>query len=495
MARDDVQDLMRGVQQGRLSRRQFIKRAAALGLSAPAVVAFLAACGGDAPATVGAAATNPAGAATAVATQVQAAATQVAGGTPTPTRAATTATRTPATVTRAATAATRTPGGAAGTGPTTGSIKVYSSFPRTGTNKGQTDGIINSIKLAFEQVNSRAGNFTIVYGQTEDLDDGTPANSGNWDAAQEAANANRAIADADCMVYIGTLNSGAAKVAVPILNRASLGMISPANTNVGLTKPFEAGEPGVYYPAGPRNYCRVVANDAIQGPVGAAYANEIGAKRLYVLDDNETYGKGLATLFAADAKRIGITVLAQESIDKAATDYRSLAQKIRTANADMVYFGGITGNNAGKLWQDLRGVLGKDFKLMGADGIFEDSWLEAAGDAAEGSFVTFAGLPPDKLTGKGVQWYQQYKAKYNIEPSAYAAYGYECASVVVNAIQRAGVKNRESIRAALLGTRDFDGVLGKFSFDADGDTTLTAMSVNTVKGGKFEFVKAQEAAR
>ena len=161
----------------------------------------------------------------------------------------------------------------------------------------------------------------------------------------------------------------------------------------------------------------------------------------------------------------------------------------------MVYFGGITGNNAGKLWQDLRGVLGRDFKMMGPDGIFEESWLDAAGDAAEGSYITFGGLPPDKLTGRGAQWYQQYKAKYGIEPSAYAAYGFDCAQVVISGIQRAGVKNRDAIRAGMLATRDLDGVTGRFSFDQNGDTTSTAMSVNQVRNGAFEFVKSLEAAR
>lgn len=134
-------------------------------------------------------------------------------------------------------------------------------------------------------------------------------------------------------------------------------------------------------------------------------------------------------------------------------------------------------------------MLGKDFKMMGPDGIYEDGWLDAAGDAAEGSYVTFGGLPPEKLTGKGAEWYKKYKEKYKIEPQGYAAYGYEAASVAIDAIKRAGKKDRAAIREALLATKNWDGVLGQWSFLPTGDTTLTSMSINQVKNGKFEFVK------
>jgi branched-chain amino acid transport system substrate-binding protein len=460
MTTEGLQALMDGVRTGRISRREFMRRAAVLGLSGSAIAAFLAACGAAATATPA-----PAGGAASTAPAASAAASTVP-------------------------AASAASSAAAGGGATSGNIKIYSSFPRTGANKSQTDSVVNSIKLAFEQAGNKAGNFTIVYGATEDLDDGSPAKAGNWDAGVEAANATKALNDPDCMVYIGTFNSGAAKVSVPILNAVDLPMISPANTAVGLTKPEGPGEPDIYYPSGKRTYCRVIPSDDLQGAVGASYAKELGAKKVYILDDNEAYGKGIANVFNANAKKLGVEVAAQESIDKNATDYRSLATKIRSAGADMVYFGGITGNNAGKLWKDLRSVLGNDFKMMGPDGIFDSDFLTAAAEAAEGTYISFGGLPPDKLTGKGAEWYTQYKAKFNIEPESYAAYGYEAATVVLDAIKRAGKKDRTAIREALLATKDWDGVLGKWSFDANGDTSLTAMSVNQVKDGKFTYVKS-----
>ena len=366
-----------------------------------------------------------------------------------------------------------------------GTIKVVSSLPRTGSSKGQTDTIVNAMKMALDEVSMKVGGATIVY---EDMDDATPAR-GAWDAGKEAENANKAVADADVMVYVGTFNSGAAKVAIPILNRANLVMISPANTYPGLTKPGkgEPNEPDVYYPGGRRNYARVVPADDLQGAVAANWSKQVGATKVYILDDTELYGHGIAVVFAETANKIGLSIAGgPEGIDSKASDYRALATKIRGTGADMVYYGGITQNNAGKLFKDLRSVLGNNIKIMGPDGIYEQAFIDDAGDAAEGVYVTFGGVPPTKLAGKGAEWYRSYKSKFNAEPEAYAAYGYESTKVALAAIEKAGRKDRAAIRDAVFATKDYDGVLGKWSFDANGDTTLTNMSGRQVKDGKFD---------
>jgi branched-chain amino acid transport system substrate-binding protein len=364
-------------------------------------------------------------------------------------------------------------------------IKIVSSLPRTGSSKGQTDTIVNSFKMALEEAGNKVGDFTIAY---EDWDDATPAR-GAWDAGKEAENANKAVADPDIMVYLGTFNSGAAKVAIPILNRTSLVMISPANTYPGLTKPGkgEPNEPDIYYPSGVRNYSRVVPADDLQGAVGANWAKSLGVSKVYILDDTELYGHGIALVFADTANKIGLAVAGgPEGIDSKASDYRALATKIRGTGADMVYYGGITQNNAGKLFKDLRAVLGADVKLMGPDGIYEQAFIDDAGDASEGVYVTFGGVGASKLTGKGATWYQAYKAKFGSEPEGYASYGYEAAKVALNAITQAGTKDREAIRAAVFATANSDGVLGTWSFDANGDTSLTTMSGRQVMNSAFD---------
>src|SRR5688500_1545070 len=173
-------------------------------------------------------------------------------------------------------------------------IKIVSSLPRTGSAKAQTDCIVNGIKMALDEADYKAGGYALEY---LDWDDATAA-TGDWAPEAEAANAARAAKNPDVMAYIGAFNSGASKISMPILNRAGLLMISPANTWPGLTKPGkgEPGEPGIYQPAGKINYVRVVPADDLQGPLGADWAKEMGMKKVFILDDNGVYGRGIAML-------------------------------------------------------------------------------------------------------------------------------------------------------------------------------------------------------
>jgi len=385
-------------------------------------------------------------------------------------------------------------GNAGGAG-TSERVKIVSSLPMTGSSLGQTQTVVNGIKQVLDENQSTAcdGKVKIDY---EVMDDATAA-AGKWDPAQETANANQAVADNAVVAYIGTFNSGAAKLSIPILNQADLVMVSPANTYPGLTKPGagEGNEPNIYYPSGKRNYARVVPTDILQGSAGANWAKALGVKKVYILDDQELYGKGIADIFEKKAKENGLQVLGHEGIDAKASDYRALMTKIRALKPDLIYFGGITQNNLGQLIKDARnvGMKADQVKIMGPDGTFEQALIDAAGKDAEGYYATFGGVPGKELTGKGKTWYENYKKKYNAEPEAYAAYGYESASVVMNAINKVCKNDRAAIRDAVMGTKNFQGVLGTWSFDANGDTSLSTLSGNAVKNGKFEFVTKLEA--
>lgn len=358
----------------------------------------------------------------------------------------------------------------------------------TGASRTQTVEIVNSIKMAIDE--TKITNVTVLY---DALDDATAA-KGSWDAAQEAENARKAINDKQVVAYIGTYNSGAAKVSIPLLNQAGMVMVSPANTYPGLTKGPEKGaepdEPGKYYPNGKRNYARVVPADDIQGAVGATWAQELGAKKVYIVHDTELYGKGIADVFRAKAKALGLTEAGYEGAQKA-DNYRALANKIKDAGADLVYYGGIVDNNPAVLLKDLRAVA-PTVKFMGPDGINCSEFLKQAGPAATETYSTFGGVPPEKYTGKAAEWLKNYNAKFNNNnPNPYAIYGYEAAKVVLAAIAKAGDKadDRATVQTNVMGTKDYDGVLGKWSFDAGGDTTLTQFSGSTAKSGAWAFVK------
>ena len=382
--------------------------------------------------------------------------------------------------------------GGTGASQLTGTIKIVSSLPRTGTDKAQTDTMVNAIKMALEENNGKVGNATVTY---EDWDDATAA-AGHWDPAQETANANKAAADKDIMAYIGTFNSGAAKLAIPILGASGpLVMISPANTYPGLTKTAgaEQGEPDKYYPTKIRNYCRVCPADDIQGAVAAQWAKDLGANKVYILDDQQLYGKGIADVFETSAKKIGLQVLGHEGIQEKAADYKALMNKIKALNPDLIYYGGITGAGAGQLVKDKIGVgmANNAVKFLGPDGIYEDAFIESAGkENAEGAYATFGGVPPDKLTGKSKDWADRYTKKYSGQLAAYTIYAYESMKVVLDGIERAGKKDRRAVRDAVFGTKSFSkGALGTWSFDDNGDTSITSMSGGQVVGGKFAFQK------
>jgi branched-chain amino acid transport system substrate-binding protein len=366
-------------------------------------------------------------------------------------------------------------------------IKVVSSLPRTGSARGQTDTIVNGIKMAIEESGNKVGAFTIQY---EDLDDATAA-EGQWTAEKEAANADQAIKDPDVMVYIGTYNSGAAKVSMPKLNQAGILMVSPANTWPGLTKPGKGdpGEPEKYRPSGKINYVRCVPSDDIQGVVSADWAKKLGLNKVFILDDREVYGKGIADLFQARAEEIGLKILGHEGIDARAQEFKPLMTKIKASGPQLIYFGGTTQTKAGQLLKDMLAV-GLDAKFMCPDGCYEDAFIDSAGadNLQDRALVTFGGLPPEKLTGKGATFVANYQKKYGKMPEGYAVYGYECGKTALEAIRRAGKKDRDAVRGAGLSIKNFDGALGKWSFDKNGDTTLRTMSGSTVKAGKFAFM-------
>jgi branched-chain amino acid transport system substrate-binding protein len=374
-------------------------------------------------------------------------------------------------------------------------IKIVSSLPRTGSAKGQTDTIVNGIKLALEEVGYKSGNFKIVY---DDLDDAT-ALDGKWTSDRETANAEQATKDPDVMIYIGPYNSGAAAVSMPILNKVDLLMISPACSAPGLTKPGkgESGEPEKYRPAGRINFTRVVPADDLQGPLGADWAKDLGAKSVYILHDNEVYGKGIADLFRDRCKELKLEVKGFGFVDYKQSDFRTAMGDIAKLNPDLLYFGGTSQSGAPQIVKEMVnvGMAGK-CSLMVPDGCFEDAFITGAGVENFGKldcYVTFGGMPPNQLIGKGKEFVDKYKAKFGVEPEAYAVYGYESAKVALAAIEKAGKKDRVAILKAALEIRNFDGATGKWSFDENGDTTLTTMSGSKIDAkGIPQFVKRLE---
>ena len=244
------------------------------------------------------------------------------------------------------------------------------------------------------------------------------------------------------MVYIGTYNSGAAKLSIPILNAACLIMVSPANSYPGLTHAVDGvtaqGEPDSYYPGGYRNYARVINTDDNQGGASSEWAQSLGFKKAYVIDDGQTYGQGIGRAWAQHFGKIGGTVVSangsSESYDPKATDFAALGQKIKSSGADVVFVGAITGQGTGKLWKDIKSV-NPNIQMFGPDGVNEKSWFDGAGSSANGTYLTFGGVDISQLQGTGKAWADEYKTAHNgTQPPFYATYAKASAQVVLAAL-------------------------------------------------------------
>lgn len=372
-------------------------------------------------------------------------------------------------------------------------VKIVSDLPLQGSNLVQTEQMVQAIEYILEQADFKAGDYTIEY---ESFDDAI-ASTGNWDEATCASNARAYVDDESVVVNIGTYNSGCAAIQIPILNEGGLAMISPANTYQGLTHfapGAEQGEPDKYYPTGTRNYTRVVASDDFQGRVGAQFMkNDLGLTKIFILDDKELYGKGVADAFEAAAKELGLGVAGHEGWDKDSPNYTALMTKIKATGADGIYIGGVEPNNGGQLIKDKVAVLGDNekVKVLAADGFVTSAWFTTGGaDNVNGAYGTAPTLPADQVAGAGASFLTGFKesigADKNIE--VYTIYAAAAAQAALDAIARSD-GTREGVLAVLFETNIADSVVGPLAFNADGDPAGGTEQLFKAENGAFVWQK------
>jgi branched-chain amino acid transport system substrate-binding protein len=365
-----------------------------------------------------------------------------------------------------------------------GKIKIAIELPQQGSEKAASDPIINGIKLAVKLAGGGAGGYGIDIPQSAIYDD---ALNGAHDPQTGANNMSKIVADADTIAVIGPLNSSVAKAQIPISNEGGLLQCSPANTNPDLTQ----GDPAKQLRTKPNNYIRVVTTDNVQGPAGAQYIYKVlGKKSVYVIDDTETFGKGVADAFAAEFTKEGGTVVKHDAAPKTTQDYVSIMTAAKALNPEAIYFGGVTATGGARiLLAAAQAGLG-DVPYVGPDGINDgsgetkDSFLNLAASAAKNSYSTLAGI--GDFPGRA-QFEADYKAEYSIAPTGYAGTGFACAQVVLDALKRAGATAadktalREAVRAAGTDTAaKYSTIIGDITFDANGDTSQKIVSIYSV---------------
>jgi branched-chain amino acid transport system substrate-binding protein len=371
-------------------------------------------------------------------------------------------------------------------------LTIYSSLPLQGDSRPQSEDVVAGEKLALEEAGGKVGKFTVKY---VSLDDATAA-AGKWDPAQTSSDGRKAAQDKSTIAYLGEFNSGASAISIPILNQANILQISPSNTYVGLTRAEGAdkGEPDKYYPAGKRTYGRVVPADHIQAAAQVTYQKDEGCKKTYILNDKEVYGKGIAGQVESIGKAQGLQIAANEGIDTKAANFRSVAQKVKTSGADCMFFGGITQNKGVQLFTDVNAA-NPTMKLFGPDGVADVFVTKISSKVAAQTYITNPTLDPKLYPPAAQDFFKRFKEKYSRDPYPYAIYGYEAMKVALLAIQNAGDKgnDRQAVIDAFFKIKDRDSVLGKYSIDENGDTTLTDYGANRVRDKKLVFDKVIKA--
>ena len=353
---------------------------------------------------------------------------------------------------------------------------VATDLPLQGSGRTQTIQMTKAVQFILAGAGWKAGKYTIGY---QSCDDST-AQAGKWDSGKCSANGNAYAANDKVIGIIGTFNSGCAAIIIPVVNQAPEGgipMVSPANTYPCLTVNLPGGcdstEPDKYYPSGTRNYARVVPHDAYQGAAVAEFMQSQGVKSVYILNDKEAYGLGVATTTRKAAESLGIKIAGFEAWDPKATSYTSQFQKIKATGADAVFLGGLIDENGAQVIKDKVAVLGPndgDVGLYAPDGFTTQATIDEAGTAAAGMFLSVAGVPIDEFKGPALDFIDGLQSGplsgKAIDP--YAIYGGQSAQVLLDAIAGSD-GTRADVITKLFETEVTDGLLGSFKIDDNGD--------------------------
>jgi branched-chain amino acid transport system substrate-binding protein len=367
-------------------------------------------------------------------------------------------------------------------------IKIGVELPLSGGDASNGIPTRNGVILAVEESNKTTipGGFSYA---VDDLDD---AVQGKHDPAQGVLNTKTFVSDSAVLAMVGPFNSNVAKAEIPVTNDAELAQISPSNTNNGLTQGDDGKKLRTSHPE-LNSYFRVCTTDDRQGAAGAAFAKKLGYKAAFIVDDNETYGKGLADVFEAQFKKGGGTVLGHEHLNSGQTDFKALLTKALNLHPDVVFYGGTTVSGGGLLRKQMGDSALKTIPYIGGDGISDATFLTTAGTMANGSYYTVAAPETSKLAS-ATAFVANYKKRFKTDVGPYSANAYTAAMIEIAAINKsiaaAGNKMpaRVDVTKAVAATKGFVSPIGTVGFDANGDTTAPILSLYKIAGGKAVFV-------
>ena len=353
-------------------------------------------------------------------------------------------------------------------------VLIATDFPMQGGSRQQTLQIVGATRLLLDQQDWKAGDYNVGL---QVCDDAT-AQAAKWDPDKCSRNAHAYAQNESVIAVVGTFNSGCAAIEIPVLNQAPGGgllLFSPANTYGCLTEPCAGNEPEKYYPSGKRNYARVAPSDPNQGAVMAEFAQSLGIKSVYILNDKEAYGLGVAKNFQGAAEELGITVTGFSAYDPKQPNFRATFTRIKATNPDAVFIGGLVDENSGQLINDKVAVLGPNagkVKLLLPDGFTADAVFDRSQGGtpnAKDAYFTVAGVGIDKYKGAALDFIDEFKKTIPgkaVDP--YAILGAQAARIVLDAIEKSD-GTRASVIEEALKTKVENGLIGSFEINENGD--------------------------
>ena len=375
-----------------------------------------------------------------------------------------------------------------------GRLVVYTGLPLVGAERAGGRAVLRGERMALAAVHGRVGRYPIVL---RSLNDATHSSDG-WDPGQTTVNATRAAGDMRTIGYLGDLNSGASAVSLPILNRAHIPQISPLSTAVGLTRggpEASPGEPQKYYPAMTRTFARVVPNDVVQSAIQIALQQRAGCRRAYVLYDGEVDGRDAANSYEAAADRAHLDLLGFEQLNPTANSYRSVATKLQKLRPDCVLISALIQDHAVAVTDAVARAL-PDASLFLTAPLAQAPFVDPrdGGVAARDDSrleITSPTLAPSDYPPSGRRFERRFDRQYGTGAEA-AIWGDAAMSLLLDAIRRASDDGhrdvtRTRVLRAIFATRNERSVLGRYSINAQGDTTLDRYGVYRVVNGRLRF--------
>jgi len=369
-----------------------------------------------------------------------------------------------------------------------GTIRIGIDLPVSGADASIGIPTQNGAVLAIEQADARGlpGGFRIA---AEPLDD---AVDGVHDPAQGAENVKSFISDPAVLGIIGPYNSNVAEAQIPITNDEGIAQISPATTSPGLTTGDDAVKLRESHPEA-NAFFRVCTTDDRQGAAGAQVARKLGFHTAFIVDDDETYGKGISDVFERRFTQLGGRILGHEHLARNQQDFKALLTKVHAAAPDVVFFGGTTSSGGGLLRRQMGDVGMQRVPLIGGDGIADQEYLTTAGRMADGTYFTVA--TPDIAASPDARGFlSAYDERWKAPVGPYSANAYTAAAILIAAIDKAIVAaggkmpTREAVRRLVAATAGFPSPIGEITFDRAGDITRDTLSLYRIENGRTELV-------